>query len=53
MSNFETYNLSESQMKRFNDQAKQIILNVLDYLDRQQVFLELKKKGRQNWPQKC
>ena len=33
-------------MKRFNDQAKQIILNVLDYLDRNQDVLEFKKKRK-------
>ncbi|KAJ3639914.1 hypothetical protein Zmor_003242 [Zophobas morio] len=33
-------------MKRFNDQAKQIILNVLDYLNRNQDVLEFKKKRK-------
>ena len=46
MSNFEICHLSQSKMKRFNDQAKQIILNVLDYLDRNQDVLEFKKKRK-------
>ncbi|WP_219823797.1 hypothetical protein, partial [Enterobacter cloacae complex sp. 2DZ2F20B] len=33
-------------MKRFKDQAKQIVLNVLEYLDKNQDVLEFKKKRK-------
>ena len=46
MSNFEICHLSQLKMKRFNDQTKQIILNVLDYLDKNQDVLEIKKKRK-------
>ena len=47
MSNVEICHLSQmSKMKRFNDQAKQMILNVLYYVDRNQDVLEFKKERK-------
>ena len=38
--------MCQSKMQKFNDQAKQIILNMLGYLDRNQDVMEFKNKRK-------